>query len=102
MYRAKLTLRSASSATSVPPHGDRLLLLQNVSEVGEGAVKLPSVDGLSSLAGVLEGNAEVAAASPGGLCVVNVGCCVADLEISSASEFVGSSGRSIVNLQFAT
>ena len=74
-----LTLCSAASAAGVPPHGDGLLVLENISEEGEGALKLPAVDGLGSLAGVLERGAEVAAASPGGLCVVDRGGCVADL-----------------------
>jgi hypothetical protein len=51
------TLCSASSSSSVPPHGDSLLVLEDISEVGERALELPAVDGLGSLAGVLEGNA---------------------------------------------
>jgi hypothetical protein len=80
-----LTLRSAASAASVPPHGHGLLLLQDIAEEGEGTLKLPSVDGLSRLAGVLERGAEVAAASPRGLCVVDGDCCVADLRAVSRS-----------------
>lgn len=79
-----LTLRGSASAASISPHWDGLLLLQDIAEEGEGALKLPSVDGLSSLASVLEGGAEVAAASPGGLCVVDAGCCVADLRCQLA------------------
>jgi hypothetical protein len=75
----QLTLRSASSSASVPPHGDGLLVLQDISEVGERALKLPAVDGLGGLAGVLEGNAEVAAARAGRLCALDAGCCVANL-----------------------
>jgi hypothetical protein len=83
-----LTLRSAASAAGVPPHGNGLLLLQDIAEEGEGALKLPSVNGLSRLAGVLERGAEVAAASPGGLCVVDGDCCVADLRAISRSLFL--------------
>jgi hypothetical protein len=54
-------------------------VLQDISEVGQRLVKLPSVDGLSSLASVFEGDTEVAAASARALCVVDGGCCVADL-----------------------
>jgi len=73
-----LALSSASSAASVPPHGNGFLVLQDISEVGERAVELPAVDGLGGLAGVLEGNAEVAAAGAGRLCAVNGGCSVAN------------------------
>ena len=75
-----LTLSSASNAAGVPPHGDSLLVLQDISEVGKGAVKLPAVDSLSSLAGVLEGYAEVAAAGASRLCAVNGGGTVANLQ----------------------
>lgn len=78
-----LTLRCAASAAGVPPHRNSLLLLQNIVKEGDGALQLPSVDGLSSLARVLERGAEVAAASPSGLCVVDAGCCVADLDAIS-------------------
>lgn len=80
VLRGLLTLSSASSAASVPPHGNGLLVLQDISEVGEGALELPAVDSLSRLAGVLEGNAEVAAAGAGRLCAVNGGCSVANLQ----------------------
>lgn len=74
-----LTLRSAASGTGIPPHGNGLLVLEHIAEEGERTLKLPSVDSLGSLAGVLERGAEVAAASPGGLCVVDRGGGVADL-----------------------
>lgn len=74
-----LTLRSAAGAASVPPHRNGLLVLKHIAEEGEGTLKTPSVDSLGSLAGVLERGAEVAAASPGGLCVVDRGGCVANL-----------------------
>jgi hypothetical protein len=93
-----LTLRGAASAASISPHGDSLLLLQDISEVGERTLELPAVDGLGRLAGVLEGDTEVAAASAGALRVIDVGCCVADLCPRSASispaviRTVGNSG----------
>lgn len=76
---AALTLRSAAGAASVPPHGNGLLVLEHIVEEGKGTLKTPSVDSLGGLAGVLERGAEVAAASPGGLCVVDRGGCVANL-----------------------
>ena len=54
-------------------------MLQDISEVGEGAVELPAVDSLGSLAGVLEADAEVRAPSAGALCVGDCVCGVADL-----------------------
>jgi len=77
--RGSLTLGSASSATGVAPHGDGLLVLQDIAEVGEGALELPSVDGLGGLAGVLERDTEVGTASAGALCVVEAVCCVTNL-----------------------
>lgn len=80
-----LTLCGAASASGIPPHGNGLLVLEDISEVGEGALELPAVDGLGSLAGVLEGDAEVAAARAGRLCAVDAGCSVANLHCISAS-----------------
>lgn len=77
--RRLLTLGSASSATGVAPHGNGLLVLQDIAEVGEGALELPSVDGLGGLAGVLEGDTEVGTASAGALCVVEAVCSVTNL-----------------------
>jgi len=85
-YSFQLTLRTTSGGSGVPPHRDSLLLLQNILEVGGSARELPSIDGLGSLAGVLEGDSEVAAASPGGLCVVDLGCCVADLQLRRSQD----------------
>lgn len=90
-----LTLRSASSAAGVPPHGDGLLVLQDISEVGEGALELPAVDGLRSLARVLEGDAEVAAAGAGSLCAVEGLFSVANLPqlaVVVDAEHSGSAG----------
>jgi hypothetical protein len=74
-----LTLCTAAGAASITPHGDRLLLLRDVSEVGQGALKLPSVDGLGGLAGVLEGDTQIAAAGASRLAVVYRISGVADL-----------------------
>lgn len=74
-----LTLSGASSGASVAPHGNGLLVVEDIAEVGESALKLPSVDGLGGLAGVLERNTEVGAASAGALCVVEGGCSVTNL-----------------------
>jgi len=79
MWCRNLTLRSASSTAGVPPHGNGLLVLEDISEVGEGALELPAVDGLGRLARVLEGDAEVAASRAGRLCAVDAGCSVANL-----------------------
>lgn len=92
-----LTLSSASSAAGVPPHGDSLLVLQDISEVGEGAVELPAVDSLGSLAGVLEGYAEVAAAGASRLCAVNGGGTVANLQ-----QLIPCSERAALALSIAT
>jgi hypothetical protein len=59
-------------------------VLNNIAEEGNGTLKTPSIDRLGSLAGVLERSAEVAAASPGGLCVVDRDGCVADLRYQLA------------------
>ena len=73
------TLRSTARAPSIPPHGHRLLVVLDIVEVSEGALQLPAVDGLGSLAGVLEGAAEVGAAGARGFGGFEVGGCVADL-----------------------
>lgn len=54
-------------------------MLQDVTEVSQGTVELPSVDGLGGLAGVLERNTEVGAASAGGLGRLDFGGGVTDL-----------------------
>lgn len=83
LNQASLTLRAATSAASVPPHGDGLDLLGDILEVLGGTVELPAVDGLGGLAGVLEGDTEVGATSASALRGVDVGGSVADLEIKS-------------------
>ena len=61
------TLSSSASAAGVAAHGDSLLLLLDVLEELDGALQLPAVDGLGSLPGILEGNAEVGTAGAGRL-----------------------------------
>lgn len=96
-----LTLRSASSAASVPPHGDSLLVLQDIAEVGEGALEFPAVDGLGRLAGVLEGDAEVAAASASRLCAVDAGGSVANLAGSISLVLMGCRGAPTPRLRLS-
>lgn len=67
-------------------------MLQDVTEVSQGTVELPSVDGLGGLAGVLERNTEVGAASAGALCVVEVGCSVTNLRTRINFAFENNSG----------
>ena len=83
-----LTLCGASSAAGIPPHGNRLLVLQNISKICESTLKFPAVDSLRRLAGVLEGNAEVAAAGAGRLCAVDAGCSVANLPELAPMNFI--------------
>ena len=61
------TLGGVSSAASIAAHGDGFLLLLDVLEESDGALKLPAVDGLGSFAGVLERNTEVGTAGAGRL-----------------------------------
>ena len=82
----QLTLRAAAGGTGVPPHGNGLGLLLDVLEVLEGALKLPAVDGLGGLPGVLEGDAEVGAASASALSGLNVGGSVADLDAAGVRQ----------------
>lgn len=61
------TLCAATSATSISSHGNTFLQLLDILEVLDRTLNLPAVDGLSSLAGVLEADTEVGAARPGRL-----------------------------------
>lgn len=76
MYR---TLGGAASAASIAAHGDGLLVSLNVLEEGDGTLELPAVDGLGSLAGVLEGNPEVGTAGAGRLRGLDLSRSVSDL-----------------------
>jgi hypothetical protein len=77
--RASRTLRSTASAPGISPHGDGLGVVLDVLEVLHRAGELPAVDGLSRLAGVLVGDAEVGTAGARGLGRLDVGGGVADL-----------------------
>jgi hypothetical protein len=76
-------------------------VLQDISEVGKGAVELPAVDSLRGLAGVLEGYAEVAAAGASRLCAVNGGGSVANLrELIPCSMRAGFGKMAPANVPF--
>lgn len=75
----RLTLGGATSAPGISPHGNSLDVSLDILKVLDGALKLPAVDGLGGLAGVLEGHTEVGATGAGGLGVVDVGGSVTDL-----------------------
>src|SRR5512140_1764704 len=78
--RSIRTLRGPADAASVASHSDGLLFLDHILKELLGPGKLPAVDRLRSLAGVLEGNAEVGPAGASRLrrgdlsrCVPNLG-----------------------------
>lgn len=75
------TLGGTADGAAVASHGDGLLLLADILEELLGALELPAVDGLSSLAGVLERNTEVRAARAGGLRRGNLSRSVPNLEV---------------------
>ena len=77
--RISLTLGSAAGRTGISAHGNGLLVIDDILEVDESTLQLPSVDRLGSLAGVLEADAEVRAPSAGALCVGDCVCGVTDL-----------------------
>lgn len=79
--RGQLTLGGATSGASVAAHGDGHGLLGDVVKVGKGLVQLHTVDGLSGLAGVLEADTKVRAASASALGVLNLLGGVTDLQI---------------------
>lgn len=68
-----LALGGAASGAGVSSHGDSLLVLLDVLEEGNSALKLPAVDGLGGLASVLERNSEVGTASAGRLRGLDLG-----------------------------
>lgn len=74
------TLGSTASAPGISPHRHGLAVLLDILEECDGALQLPAVDGLGSLAGVLVGNAQVGAAGAGALRGLDVGGGVADLQ----------------------
>ena len=77
------TLCSAPGPTGIPPHGNGLLVLDDIGQVGDRAGEFPAVDRLGCFARVLEGHAEVGATRAGGLGGLEVGGCVTDLEIGA-------------------
>lgn len=76
-----LALGGAAGGASVPAHGDSLDLLLDVLKEGNSALQLPAVDGLSGLAGVLEGHTQVGTASAGRLGGGNFRGGVANLKV---------------------
>lgn len=74
------TLCSSTFRSSITSHRDSLLLLSHILQVLDCALKLPSVDRLRSLAGVLEGDTKVRAAGTGGFRRQDGGSSVANLE----------------------
>lgn len=98
----RLTLRSASLATGVPPHRDDLGLGGDIVEEGQGALQLHAVDGLGGLVGVLEGDTQVRAAGAGALSGRDFLSGVADLHCqlayreSSISTHHDAGGRRMV------
>ncbi len=73
------TLGCAAGATGISSHGNGLLVFLDILEEGDGALKLPAVDGLGRLAGVLEGDAEVGTAGAGRFRGLDLSRCVSDL-----------------------
>jgi hypothetical protein len=73
------TLGTAASATGISSHGDGLLVLLHILEESNSALQLPAVDGLSGLAGVLEGNSQVGTAGAGRLGGLDLGRGVSNL-----------------------
>lgn len=67
IFFARRTLGGSAGAAGISSHGDGLDVLLHILEELDGALKLPAVDGLGGLAGVLEGNSEVGAAGAGRL-----------------------------------
>lgn len=73
------TLGGSASAAGISSHGDGLLVLLDVLEESNSALKLPAVDGLGGLASVLEGHSEVGTAGAGRLRGLNLGGSVSNL-----------------------
>lgn len=80
-----LTLSTATSAASEPPHGDTFGLDLDVLEELEGALKLHALDGLGGLTGILEADTQVRAPGAGALRGRNLLSGVTDLMVKPAS-----------------
>ena len=92
-----LTLRSATSSSSVSSHWDGLLVLLDVLEELYSALQFPSVDSLCCLSGVLEGDTQVRSTRTSGLRWVYLSGGVTDLRWI----FISISGSiSFLPLQF--
>lgn len=60
-------LGSTASAPGISPHRYSLMVLFHILEVADSAAELPPVDGLCSLARILEGDAEIGTTGAGRL-----------------------------------
>lgn len=96
LCRIVRTLRSAADGASIAAEGDDLLLLLDVLKELDGALQLPAVDGLGSLAGVLEGNTEVGTAGLGRLGGRDLGGSVANLWVELSMSRTQESPRPAV------
>lgn len=66
--RVSLTLSTSSGTAGISSHGNSLLVSNHILEESHSTLQLESVDGLSSLTGVLEAGSKIGAASAGALC----------------------------------
>lgn len=90
------TLRSPARTPCVPPHRYHLFLLNHIVKVSQRALQLPAIDRLGGFASVLEGDAEVGAASTRGLGGFDLGGCVADLDGEGWKVSLGSRDGEVV------
>lgn len=72
-------MSAAASAAGISSHRDSLLMLLDVLQKGQGALKFPSVDGLSRLASVLERHPKIGTAGAGRLGGLDLSGGVSDL-----------------------
>lgn len=98
------TLGSAADGAGITAHGDSLALLLDVLEELDGTLELPAVDGLGSLAGVLERHTQVGTAGAGRLGGNDLGGSVPNLigakKVKSASHSPGTASIFIFSLSF--
>ncbi len=80
MLCVKLTLCTSPSSSSISSHRHGLYEFLDIFEVFNSTFKLPTIDRLSSFAGVLEADAQVRASASSGFAVLNLLRSVADLE----------------------